>query len=72
MAMQIGDLGATSGMTKAIYDKMRELMEPIDGVTGEDLDVVTRGDISATVSGSTATQNNVAFAQDDTEPGRIQ
>lgn len=28
MALQIGDLDATSGMTKAIYDQMRVVLEP--------------------------------------------
>ncbi|SRR6266496_992820 len=36
MALQIGDQGATSGMTKAIYDQMRAVLE--DGLSGLDED----------------------------------
>ncbi|HZF20328.1 MAG TPA: hypothetical protein VE008_11550 [Burkholderiales bacterium] len=33
MALQIGDQGATSGMTKAIYDQMALVLEPgLDGL----------------------------------------
>lgn len=38
MALIIGDKNASSGMSKAIYDKIREVMEPIDGVTGQALE----------------------------------
>ncbi len=102
MALDIGNAAATTGMTKAIYDKMNEVMassldglepdkaEPIrDGwrklahavATGvvahirdnaEVVEVVTRGDISATVSGDTATQSDVAFSQADGAHGEIQ
>ena len=102
MALDTGNPAATTGMTKAIYDKMREIMEPpLGDLKPEELDpiregwrklahaiafgvvnhiadnaevvgVVTRGDISATVSGSTATQSNVAFSQGGSEPGQVQ
>ena len=102
MALEIGSPAATTGMTKAIYDKMNEVMassldglepdqaEPIrDGwrklahsvATGvvdhirehaEVVGVVTRGDISATVAGDTATQTDVAFSQADGASGDIQ
>ncbi len=38
MALIIGDINASSGMSKTIYDKIREVMEPIDGVTGQALE----------------------------------
>ncbi len=102
MALDIGNPAATTGMTKAIYDEMENVMEssleglepdkaePIrDGwrklahavATGvvehirdhaEVVEVITRGDISATVAGDTATQTDVAFSQADGAPGGIQ
>ncbi len=40
MALIIGDESASAGMSKSIYDKLRDVMEPIDGVTGDDLEDV--------------------------------
>jgi hypothetical protein len=40
MALIIGNETASQGMSKAIYDKIRDVMEPIDGVAGEDLEKV--------------------------------
>ena len=38
MALIIGDENASQGMTKAIYDKIREVMEPVEGMSGEQLE----------------------------------
>ncbi|MBU4261458.1 MAG: hypothetical protein KKC76_06195 [Proteobacteria bacterium] len=38
MGLIIGDENATQGMTKAIYDKIRQVMEPIDGIEGQQLE----------------------------------
>lgn len=38
MALIIGDENASQGMTKVIYEKIREVMEPIDGVEGDQLE----------------------------------
>ncbi len=38
MSLQIGAKTATSGMSKSIYDTIREVMEPIDGVEGQALE----------------------------------
>jgi hypothetical protein len=40
MALIIGDESASQGMSKTIYDKLRDVMEPIDGVSGDDLENV--------------------------------
>lgn len=37
MGLIIGDENASQGMTKAIYDKIRQVMEPIDGVSEEQM-----------------------------------
>ncbi|MBU0908826.1 MAG: hypothetical protein KKA54_02820 [Proteobacteria bacterium] len=37
MGLIIGDENATQGMTKAIYDKIRQVMEPIDGTSEEQM-----------------------------------
>lgn len=37
MALIIGDENGTQGMTKAIYDKIRQVMEPIDGMSEEQM-----------------------------------
>ena len=37
MALEIGDREATSGMTKAIYDQLKEVMEPDLGELTEDV-----------------------------------
>ncbi len=38
MALTIGSTSATSGMTKAIYDTIQSVMEPIEGVEGDALE----------------------------------
>jgi hypothetical protein len=38
MALVAGNSSASSGMSKAIYDTIREVMEPIDGVEGQALE----------------------------------
>lgn len=44
MALQIGDLGATAGMTKAIYDQIRANIEPdLAELSEEDLEPVRDG-----------------------------
>ncbi len=40
MALIIGDESASQGMSKSIYDKISDVMEPIDGVSGEGLEDV--------------------------------
>ena len=102
MALDIGNPAATTGMTKAIYDKMNEVMSSsLDGLSADEAEpirdgwrklahavstgvvehirdhaevvgVVTRGDISATVAGDTATQTDVAFSQAAGAPGDVQ
>ncbi len=37
MALIIGDESASQGMTKAIYDSMRNTLEPIEGMSEEDM-----------------------------------
>lgn len=37
MALIIGDASASSGMSKVIYDSVRQVMEPIDGVSEQDM-----------------------------------
>ncbi|RJX31911.1 MAG: hypothetical protein C4531_06880 [Desulfurivibrio sp.] len=37
MGLIIGDENASQGMTKAIYDKIRQVMEPIDGASEEQM-----------------------------------
>lgn len=101
MALQIGTKTATSGMTKAIYDQMNDVLSPplsnlpaadlekirnswkqlafaiskgvIDHITAnmEIKGVQTRGNISAAVSGSTATQTGVVFTQSNDGRGRV-
>ena len=44
MALDIGDSGATSGLTKAIYDQIRTNIEPdLGGLNEEDLEPVRDG-----------------------------
>ena len=43
MALIIGDENGTQGMTKAIYDKIRDVMEPIDGASPEQLEDIRAG-----------------------------
>lgn len=38
MALEVGTETAASGMSKAIYDTIREVMEPIEGVEGQALE----------------------------------
>ncbi len=100
MALDIGNTNATTGMSKAIYDTIRSVMEPIDGVEGQALEdirtswkklayaiskgvidhvkanmeikgVQTTGNISAAVSGSTATQTGAVFTQSNDGTGRV-
>jgi len=40
MGLIIGDENASQGMTKAIYDKIRQVMEPIDGASSEQLEEI--------------------------------
>jgi len=40
MAMQIGDMHAASGLSKAIYDRVREVMEPVPGISGDDVETL--------------------------------
>ena len=37
MGLIIGDENATHGMSKAIYDKIRQVMEPVDGMSEEQM-----------------------------------
>ena len=37
MALIVGDVTASSGMSKVIYDQVRQVMEPIDGVSEQDM-----------------------------------
>ena len=101
MALTIGNKNATSGMSKSIYDEIRDAIEPdlgdLDEPTLEDMrdgwrklafaiatgviehiqsnmeiqGVQTRGNIAATVSGSSATQNNVTFTQNNNGTGLV-
>src|SRR5215467_2703097 len=41
MSLQIGDQGATTGMTKDIYEKLNELLQP--KVPATDLDAAQKG-----------------------------
>ncbi len=38
MALIIGDINASQGMSKAIYDQIRNVMEPVDGVEDPDME----------------------------------
>jgi hypothetical protein len=101
MALQIGTVSATSGMTKAVYDQINAVLSPplsdlppaeiakirdswkqlafaiskgvIDHLKAnmEIRGVQTTGNISAAVSGSTATQSGVAFTQSNDGTGRV-
>jgi len=101
MALVAGNSSASSGMSKEIYDTIREVMEPIEGVEGQALEdvrdswkklayaiadgVITHlksnmeikgveasGNISAAVSGSTATQTGVVFTQSNDGTGLVE
>lgn len=44
MALEIGNLGATAGMTKAIYDQIRANIEPdLGDLSEEDLEPIREG-----------------------------
>jgi DNA mismatch repair protein MutH len=38
MPLKVGDISASDGMTKAIYDKLQEVMAPIPGISGNDME----------------------------------
>lgn len=43
MALNIGNNNATSGMSKSIYDKIRQVMEPIENVEEADMEPIRDG-----------------------------
>lgn len=43
MALNIGNSNATTGMTKSIYDKIRQVMEPMENVEEPDMEPIREG-----------------------------
>ena len=42
MPLKTGNISATSGMTKAIYDSIRDELEPIEGMGEEDMKLIRK------------------------------
>ncbi len=102
MGLEIGNITASSGMSKAIFDQLNTILSPpLNGTSPEDMETIrnswrnlafaiaagviehiklnmvikeitTQGNISATVSGNTATQENVVFIQNNDGTGLIE
>lgn len=43
MSLQVGNQNATTGMSKAIYDKIRDVLEPLEGVEESDMEPIRDG-----------------------------